>query len=84
MGSQIPLVSERIRHRKELLKRRREALSLATDALNQDIAAEAITEQELLRERCALSFYVRMLSVTPSAESQPWLFNAAFCPFGPP
>jgi hypothetical protein len=53
MGSQIPLVSERIRHRKVLLKRRRDALSLATDTLDQDVAAEAITEQELLRERCA-------------------------------
>jgi hypothetical protein len=56
MGSQVPLVSERIRHRKELLKRRRDALSLATDALNQDVAAESITEQELLRERYARSF----------------------------
>jgi hypothetical protein len=62
MGSQVPLVSERIRHRKELLKCRRDALSLATDALNQDVAAEAITEQELLRERCARSFYVVTLS----------------------
>ena len=62
MGSQVPLVSERIRHRKELLKRRRDALSLATDALDQDIAAEAVTEQELLRERCVLSFYVVTLS----------------------
>lgn len=62
MGSQIFLVSERIRHRKELLKGRRDALSLATDALEQDVAAEAITEQELLRERCARSFYVLMLS----------------------
>jgi hypothetical protein len=62
MGSQVPLVSERIRHRKELLKRRRDALSLATDALDQDVAAEAITEQELLGERYALSFYVVTLS----------------------
>ena len=54
-------MSERIRHRKERLKCRREALSLATDALSQDDAAEAIIEQELSRERCARSFYVIML-----------------------
>lgn len=51
-------MSERIRHRKEQLKCRREALSLATDTLSQDVADEAITEQELSRERCAKSFYV--------------------------
>jgi hypothetical protein len=58
MGSQVLLVSESIRHRKELLKCRRDALSLATDGLDQDVAAEAVTEQELSRERCARSFYV--------------------------
>ena len=47
---------ERIRHRKEGLKRRREALSLATSTLSQDIATTAITEQESSRERCARSF----------------------------
>jgi len=51
-------VSERIRHRKELLKRRREALSLATNLLGQGVAAEAITEQGVSLERCAKSFYV--------------------------
>jgi hypothetical protein len=54
-------VSECIRHRKERLKCRREALSLVTDTLSQGVAAEAIIEQELSRERCARSFYVIML-----------------------
>jgi hypothetical protein len=31
---------------------------LATDTLSQDVAAEAITEEELSRERCGRSFYV--------------------------
>ena len=46
------LVSGRIRHQKEALNRRREALSLAASMLSDDLAAEAITEQELSRERC--------------------------------
>ena len=45
-------VSGRIRHRKEALNRRREALSLATSMLSDDVAAEVITEEELSRERC--------------------------------
>jgi hypothetical protein len=57
-------LSERIRHRKELLKRRRDALFLATDALNQDVAAEAVTEQELLREReSAMALQRRILPI---------------------
>jgi hypothetical protein len=48
---EVESLSERIRHRKGRLKCRREALSLATDTLSQDVADEAITEQELSRER---------------------------------
>ncbi|KAI0286694.1 hypothetical protein BGY98DRAFT_941490 [Russula aff. rugulosa BPL654] len=60
-------LSERIRHRKELLKRRRDALSLATDALEQDVTAEAITEQELLREReSAMALQRRVLPIRAS------------------
>lgn len=60
-------LSERIHHRKELLKCRRDALSLATDALNQDVAAEAITEQELLREReSAMALQRRILPIRAS------------------
>jgi len=52
MGTQILSVSERIRHRKEALNRRREALSLTTSMLSDDVAAEVITQEELSRERC--------------------------------
>lgn len=45
-------MSERIRERKEELKRRRALLSSAMDLLSQDDAAEAVLEQELSRERC--------------------------------
>ena len=55
-------VSGRIRDRREALNRRREALSLATSMISQDVAAEAITEQELSRERCAKSLYVDVTS----------------------
>lgn len=51
-------VSERIRHRKEELNRRREALSVAMSILSQGVAAEAIAEQELSRERCANSLCI--------------------------
>jgi hypothetical protein len=51
-------VSERIHHRKQDLKRRREALLLATSTLSQDVAAGTITEQELSRERYAKSFCI--------------------------
>jgi UV radiation resistance-associated gene protein len=61
-------VSERIRHRKERLKCRREALSLATDTLSQDVADEALAEQELSRERCAKSFYVILFCDTVHRE----------------
>jgi len=53
VGSQsAPTVSECIRERKEDLKRRRALLSSAMVMLSQDVAAEAILEQELSHERC--------------------------------
>ncbi|KAI0307500.1 hypothetical protein B0F90DRAFT_17268 [Multifurca ochricompacta] len=45
---------ERIRQRKEELKRRREVLTLARVMLSEDIAAEAFTEQELSRARSSV------------------------------
>ena len=49
-------VSERIRERKEELKRRRALLSEAMVILSQENAAEAVLEQELSRERCVRLF----------------------------
>lgn len=51
-------VSERIRHRKEELNRRREALSVAMSMLSQGVGAEATTEQELSWERWAKSLCI--------------------------
>jgi hypothetical protein len=51
-------VSMRIRDRKEELKCRRGLLSSAMVMLNQDVATEAILEQELSRERCVGLFCV--------------------------
>ncbi|KAH9964543.1 hypothetical protein BC827DRAFT_1265815 [Russula dissimulans] len=60
-------LSERICHRKEGLKRRREALSLATSMLGQDVATEAITEQELSRAReSAMALQRRLLPIRGS------------------
>ena len=51
-------VSKRIRDRKEELMSRRALLSSAMVMLSQDVAAEAILEQELSRERCVRLFCV--------------------------
>ncbi|KAI9512281.1 hypothetical protein F5148DRAFT_1163753 [Russula earlei] len=60
-------LSGRIRHRKEELNRRREALNLATSMLTQDVATEAIKEQELLHEReSTMALQHRLLSVRVS------------------
>jgi hypothetical protein len=55
-------VSERIRERREELKRRRALLSSAMDILSQEDTAEVVLEQELSRER-----YVRLFCVDKHA-----------------
>jgi hypothetical protein len=65
-------VSKRIHHRKQDLKRRREALLLATSTLSQDVAAEALQNKNC-RERGVQNPSALTLrsSVTLPTESQP-------------
>ncbi|KAI0252690.1 hypothetical protein BJV78DRAFT_331272 [Lactifluus subvellereus] len=66
IGAQVRVesegLSERIRHRKEELKRRREMLALAKSNLDQDAATEVITEKELSSERVSVAALQRRIS----------------------
>ncbi|KAI0271615.1 hypothetical protein BC834DRAFT_452704 [Gloeopeniophorella convolvens] len=55
-------ITERIRKRREEIRKRRETLSLATTMHGQDVAEEAITIQELSRERDSAAALQRRIS----------------------